>query len=372
MNNITITASLEYTGLPFSVWTLICAVLLPVLCAAAVFVFLRRASISRKLICYFVTTPIYVAVTVFVFGDLTDIAERILPRVHEVCLPFVGFISALTVGILYLSIASLICGAGIMRRGGAVANAITTIICFILSGCLTYASWTFCADPASMEYSIYSTLPLRFILPTGTAGIVPEAILNSGIDLISAIIFILFLIAYFLCFLSTRNTESTYREDDLPEDEYSPLNEDVPIDNRRRMRSLRREMRDEEKGNVSADKAAEFESCCAYCEHARRLTGDSGNSLCDFNGIVNASHICRKFVYDPLKRMPSRVNSEFSAQNVELEEIVELEENIELEEKIELEENVRLENNVKLDENIDFDFPESPELPEFPIFPDFS
>lgn len=44
-----------------------------------------------------------------------------------------------------------------------------------------------------------------------------------------------------------------------------------------------------------------IEKYCRFCEHAETLT-DSDKMLCRKRGIVPSSYICRKFVYDPLKR----------------------------------------------------------------------
>ena len=43
---------------------------------------------------------------------------------------------------------------------------------------------------------------------------------------------------------------------------------------------------------------------CAYCAHAGKI--DDEQVICQKAGIVPASHHCRKFRYDPLKRVPSR------------------------------------------------------------------
>ena len=48
---------------------------------------------------------------------------------------------------------------------------------------------------------------------------------------------------------------------------------------------------------------AEDEKICLYCEHAAE-TYEPGRMLCDCKGIVSSGFRCRKFVYDPLKRVP--------------------------------------------------------------------
>ena len=41
---------------------------------------------------------------------------------------------------------------------------------------------------------------------------------------------------------------------------------------------------------------------CAHCQHAVRL--DSQDMLCRRHGVVGARHSCRRFRYDPTKRVP--------------------------------------------------------------------
>lgn len=64
----------------------------------------------------------------------------------------------------------------------------------------------------------------------------------------------------------------------------------------------------------TADKIEKF---CKYCEHAETLT-DPDKMLCSRHGVVEASHICRRFRYDPLKRVPARKNREISLEYVEI------------------------------------------------------
>ena len=49
----------------------------------------------------------------------------------------------------------------------------------------------------------------------------------------------------------------------------------------------------------------EIEKYCKYCEKAQALY-DSDTMLCPRYGVVSATHKCRKFKYDPLKRVPPR------------------------------------------------------------------
>ncbi len=49
--------------------------------------------------------------------------------------------------------------------------------------------------------------------------------------------------------------------------------------------------------------APETARACIYCENAT-VIADEENVLCSLHGIVNKEFCCRKFAYDPLKRVP--------------------------------------------------------------------
>ena len=46
-----------------------------------------------------------------------------------------------------------------------------------------------------------------------------------------------------------------------------------------------------------------YQKICLFCENATILQGDE-NVLCKHKGIVSEDFVCRKYVYDPLKRQP--------------------------------------------------------------------
>ena len=48
----------------------------------------------------------------------------------------------------------------------------------------------------------------------------------------------------------------------------------------------------------------EIVKVCAYCERGRQLA-DGDSVLCALRGVVDASAHCRRFRYDPLKRVPA-------------------------------------------------------------------
>ena len=58
---------------------------------------------------------------------------------------------------------------------------------------------------------------------------------------------------------------------------------------------------------------------CAYCLHCIR-TKDEETLLCKYRGIASPEGSCKKFIYDPLKRVPQRPATlpEFSADEFKL------------------------------------------------------
>lgn len=48
----------------------------------------------------------------------------------------------------------------------------------------------------------------------------------------------------------------------------------------------------------------ELDRGCIYCENASLLQ-DKDFVLCSYRGVVSAGYSCRRFSYDPLKRVPS-------------------------------------------------------------------
>lgn len=47
-----------------------------------------------------------------------------------------------------------------------------------------------------------------------------------------------------------------------------------------------------------------MEPSCSYCVHAAKI--DEESCLCAQKGLVDSGDACRKFRYDPLKRVPKR------------------------------------------------------------------
>ncbi len=45
----------------------------------------------------------------------------------------------------------------------------------------------------------------------------------------------------------------------------------------------------------------DYEKMCVYCEHATPMY-DNTYMFCAKSGVVLATHMCKKFIYDPMKR----------------------------------------------------------------------
>lgn len=50
----------------------------------------------------------------------------------------------------------------------------------------------------------------------------------------------------------------------------------------------------------------DIEKSCAYCTHSAKI--DEDTLLCCKHGFVASYHRCRRFKYDPLRRIPAKMN----------------------------------------------------------------
>ena len=58
---------------------------------------------------------------------------------------------------------------------------------------------------------------------------------------------------------------------------------------------------------------------CTYCQFAGKIDEDS--MICQFCGVVPSAHHCRRFRYDPLKRVPPRpaaLNDKYTSEDFSL------------------------------------------------------
>lgn len=58
---------------------------------------------------------------------------------------------------------------------------------------------------------------------------------------------------------------------------------------------------------------------CKYCEECFQKT-DEAYVLCSKNGIVGADYACRKYRYDPIKRVPAKpvLNMDYNEDDFKL------------------------------------------------------
>jgi hypothetical protein len=270
-------------------WALISAIFFPTLAAIATFVCLRRAKLSHKLAGFFTLIPLYVAVTVIVCGDTGGLISKILPPFG--IYPLIGFLASLCLGILCLNFTAVTCGIGALKRKGAVINTVSSLVCFGINAYLTYSAWNFAKYTYENKLFRYDggRMDIKDALPyLYEVGFLPDALLDAGIEIPVIAVLLVFLTVYFLSFIAIKSPEEISRDD---------------IERRRRAalskRSGKRRKKDEEDDDTVTD-------CCAYCEYAECLKSDHMKMLCRHHGVVAHSHVCRKYVYDPLKRKAFR------------------------------------------------------------------
>ncbi len=288
----------------YQMWTLVCALFYPIIAAIATFVCLRRARTPQKLIGFFIIIPIYVALTAILCADTGSIMSNLLHPLGVY--PVIGFLSAICLGIICLNFIALIGGAGVLKRRGAIINTIASFICLGANIFLTYRACDF-------AWHIYENklfrndcgmISIQDALPfTESLSFLPEQILDSGIEMLALAILAIYLIIYFLSFLSVKSRDEIVKED---------------LERRRRAALLNHsEKRDHDKHMQSDTEEDEQSDCCACCEHATILKGDRTKMVCDMNGVVSSSHVCRKYLYDPLKRTAIRPKIDPAEETIE-------------------------------------------------------
>lgn len=284
--------------LSYPMCTLACAIIFPLIAAIATFVCFRRAKASQRLIGFFMIVPVFVALTVLVCGDTASIASGVLPAVG--LYPVVGFLAAICLGTVGLNFIAVICGAGLLSRKGAVINTVASFVCFCANAFITFCAWRF-ADNAYKSATFrndagkidikdaFDFLSLDFL----SLDFLPSGILDSGIELLSLLIFALFLAVYFLSFLALKTPEQIAK-DDLERRRLAALKA-----NGSKASRAKKEPREDEGED-------DLRKLCASCQFATPLKGDRTKMVCDKCGVVSATHTCRKYLYDPLKRVAFR------------------------------------------------------------------
>ena len=67
-----------------------------------------------------------------------------------------------------------------------------------------------------------------------------------------------------------------------------------------------------------------IEPACKYCVRLMQLSPSGKDALCEHKGVVSADFHCRRYEYDPLKRIPKVTPplQQFSSEDFSLDEPV--------------------------------------------------
>ena len=292
----------------YPIWTLVFAIFFPVLAAIATFVCLRRANSARRLIGFFVIVPIYVALAVVVCGDTGGLVSTLLPCLRTY--PGIGTLAAICFGIICLNFIGLICGAGILKRRGAIVNTVASIIAFFLNAFITYSAWAFgdyIHSNGLFRYDMH-VISVKDAFPyLEELGFIPSVIIDSGVEILALAVLALFIIVYFLSFIPQKSAEEILKED-LERKRRAALA--ASVEKRDSIDKIAHTCADED----------ECTQCCEFCEHATTLKSDRTKMVCDRFGVVSATHKCRKFLYDPLKRKAFRpkIDTEDQLEHIDI------------------------------------------------------
>ncbi len=274
-------------GVPYSMWTLIVAVAVPLIAAVATFACMYRARTARKLVTYFVMTPVYFAIVAFLLSDTSSVLSNALASIGIGYPQLVGFLLSLSFSLLYLSLLSLICGAGIMHKRGAVTNTVFTLLILAAEIFLTYRAW---AVLTMTDIAPIHTVSVAEALPVlNKLSFLPKVITSVGVDICALVLLSVYLIVYFLTFIAIKSREEIERS------EFE----------RRHRDALRGGGKKKRCKGTEEEKETE-DPICARCQFARKLLTEKGQMICDKRGVVSTTHSCKDYIYDPLKRIPTR------------------------------------------------------------------
>lgn len=292
----------------YPIWTLVFAIFFPALAAIATFVCLRRANSARRLIGFFVIVPIYVALAVVICGDTGGLVSTLLPCLRTY--PGIGTLAAICFGIICLNFIGLICGAGILKRRGAIVNTVASIITFFLNAFITYSAWAFgdYIHSNGLFRNDMHVISVKDAFPyLEELGFIPSVIIDSGVEILALAVLALFIIVYFLSFIPQKSAEEILKED-LERKRRAALA--ASVEKRDSIDKIAHTCADED----------ECTQCCEFCEHATTLKSDRTKMVCDRFGVVSATHKCRKFLYDPLKRKAFRpkIDTEDQLEHIDI------------------------------------------------------
>ena len=233
----------------------------------ATFVCLKNAQKSCKLAGFFTAVPIFIIINVFILIAAYGIFPKFLPSLG--LYPIVGFLASVSLGMLCLSTIAFICGSGMLKPSGKVLNTTFSLVCFFINAYFTYTAWNFARYTYESELFRYDSgrIDIKDALPFLKNVNLPDAVLDSGIEIPVIAVLVIFFTVYFISITVLKSQRLRFSADEDDD-------------------SLTR--------------------CCAYCEHAECIANCRTKMLCHHRGTISSSASCRKFVYDPLKRKAFR------------------------------------------------------------------
>ena len=279
-----------FSLMSYPLWTLLLALFFPLVAAIATFVCLRRARIPRKMLGFFLIIPIFVILVVVFFSDTGSIMTDMLSSLGITYPPVIGFLCSVTLGVLCLNLTAMICGAGLFKKSGAIVNAVFSLIFFAAEAFVTYSTWAYFIDHGWPRYD-GGVIYIKEAFPYLSFDFLPQYILESGTELVALAFLALYLVIYFLSFIALKSPEEIAKED---------------LERRRRAALMSSDSKKARKDRHSRKDEEENPECCGCCEHATALKNDRFKMVCDKFGVVECTHKCKNFLYDPLKRTAFR------------------------------------------------------------------
>ena len=263
-------------------WTLVSTIIFPTIAMIATFVCLESAKASHRRVGFFVLVPLFIAINVIVCGDAFGIFSELLPALN--LYPIIGFLVSICIGTLFLCFIVLACGRSVLKSRGIILNVVSSFFCFVINTYFTYSAWKFAlyTHESNLIRKDAGMIDVKDAFPIlQDYSLLPDILIDIGIEIPMIVILMIFLLIY-LQSLSYLKTPDEMRKDDL-----------------KRIYSKKGQKRSKEEDDALIQ-------CCAYCEHAS-FVGHSGTKmLCTYYGLITSSKVCRKYVYDPLKRRAFR------------------------------------------------------------------
>jgi hypothetical protein len=186
---------------------------------------------------------------------------------------------------------------------------VASIIVFGINAFITYSAWAFgnyIHSNGLFRYDNHVISIKDAFSSLESLGFIPSFILDSGIEILSLAVLTLFLIVYFLSFIPQKSADEIFKEE---------------LEHKRRAALAAGEKHiNGNKSSHSCTDADECIKCCECCEHATALKSDRTKMVCDRFGVVSATHKCRKFLYDPLKRKAfrPRIDTEDQLEHIDI------------------------------------------------------